>query len=200
MDKYESIIKKCNKCGIEKELSLFIKNKKCKNGYGGTCKECSNKYSKKWKQINSTELSQKRRFEYAQNEGVISKQREIERRKNYPLRTRCQILRSGMMDRSKTKKIDFDKDFFTVKYLMNRLTENPYCECCHTKLDIGFKEDGQKNDSSPSMDRVDSNRGYTKDNVAILCWRCNKHKQDSNSQELRMLADFIDKWNNVALR
>lgn len=190
------IMKKCNKCKNEKPLNQFIKNKQCKSGYAGTCKECQNLYSKKWKQKHSKELSEKRRKRYAETKGLEVKKREELRKQKYPLRRRCQLLRSGMNDRAKLKNIKFDKEFFTVNYLMERLSENPNCECCGKKLDIEFKVNKKFNDNSPSMDRVDPNNGYTKENTAILCWRCNKHKQDATSQELRIIADFMDVWGN----
>ena len=37
------MIKKCNKCNIEKDIDLFIKYNKSKDGFGGSCKECINK-------------------------------------------------------------------------------------------------------------------------------------------------------------
>jgi hypothetical protein len=46
------------------------------------------------------------------------------------------------------------------------------------------------------MDRVNSKIGYTKENTAILCWCCNKHKQDSTAAELRQIANFMDYWEN----
>lgn len=187
---------KCKKCGLEKQLKQFIKNKNCKDGYAGICKECSNKYSGEWKKKHSKELSEKRRKVYAETEGVEVKKRIEKRKQLYPLRFRCQMLRMGMAERAKRKKIKFDRDFFTTKYLMSRLIKNPKCECCRKQLDIGFKEDKKFNDNSPSMDRVNSLKGYTQDNVAILCWRCNKHKQDANAEELRIIADFMDVWGN----
>lgn len=41
--------KTCKKCGYVKELSFFVKNSSCKNGYSNTCKLCKNKYHKKWR-------------------------------------------------------------------------------------------------------------------------------------------------------
>ena len=41
-------VKKCNKCGKEKPLKDFVKNKKCKDGYAGQCKECRYEYIAKW--------------------------------------------------------------------------------------------------------------------------------------------------------
>jgi len=189
-------MKKCNKCSEYRQLDEFIKNIHCKDGFAGICKSCQNKYSKDWKTKNSKRLATKRRIRYAETEGLEVKKRENKRKQLQPLRVRCQLLRQGMVERSRLKNIKFDNDFFTVKYLMNRLSENPKCECCDKQLDIGFKEDNKFNDNSPSMDRVDSNKGYEKNNVAILCWRCNKHKQDSTAEELRMIAKFMDNWGN----
>jgi hypothetical protein len=147
-----------------------------------------------WKRKNSTRISLQRRKRYAETEGLEVKQREQRRKELHPLKVRCQLLRSGMRDRSKTKAIEFDNDLFTVKYLMDSLLKNPNCRCCGKKLDLSFKENKKFNDDSPSIDRVNPDKGYVKDNVAILCWRCNKHKQGSNSDELRKIANFIDSW------
>jgi len=145
---------------------------------------------------NAVMLAEKRRKKYAETEGKEVKKREQKRKALHPLRVRCQLLRSGMRDRAKIKGFEFDSDYFTVNYLMKRLEENPYCECCGKTLDIKYKEDKKFNGSSPSMDRVNAKNGYTKENVAILCWECNKHKQDATSDQLRKIADFMDVWGN----
>ena len=36
-------VKRCPKCGEEKELTEFCKNKTCKNGRAGMCKKCRNR-------------------------------------------------------------------------------------------------------------------------------------------------------------
>ncbi len=185
---------KCIKCGETKRKDLFVKNKTCKDGVANTCKKCRNHYSKLWKQANSIEINERNRVKYAETNGAEVKKRDEARKKNKPFRFRCQVLRGGMRDRAKLKSITFDSDFFTVEHLMERLTKNPNCECCDKKLDLGYKDNKRFNDDSPSMDRVDSSKGYTKNNVAILCWRCNKHKQDSTSNELRVIADFMDRF------
>jgi hypothetical protein len=189
-------MKKCSKCGKIKDVSCFVKNKQCKDGYAGTCKECNNTYNRKWKQKNAVVLAEKRRKKYAETKGKEVKEREQKRKMLYPLRVRCQLLRSGMRDRAKRKGFEFDGDYFTVNYLMKRLEQNPCCECCGKTLDIKYKKDKKFNDSSPSMDRVNAKKGYTKENVAILCWECNKHKQDATSDQLRRIADFMDVWGN----
>jgi hypothetical protein len=189
-------MRKCKKCNQEKPLIEFIKNKNSKEGYANTCKFCQNEYSKKWKQVNSSELSKKRRIRYSETKGIEVKERELKRKLLHPLRVRCQLLRRGMINRAKTKKIAFDNTYFTVEYLIDRIIKNNKCQCCGKELDISYKENRKFNDNSPSIDRVIPKLGYIKNNVAILCWRCNKHKQDSTAKELRMIADFMDVWGN----
>ena len=44
--------------------------------------------------------------------------------------------------------------------------------------------------NSPSLDRIDSSKGYTKDNIMVICYRANTLKNDSTPDELRMLYEF----------
>lgn len=40
--------KVCNKCGVEKDISEFNKNKRSKDGLFSWCRECANAQSRKW--------------------------------------------------------------------------------------------------------------------------------------------------------
>ena len=46
-------------------------------------------------------------------------------------------------------------------------------------------------DNSPSLDQINAGEGYTLDNIQILSWRANRIKNDSNPEELQMLAAFM---------
>ena len=60
----------------------------------------------------------------------------------------------------------------------------------------GVEEPGwARTDSSPSIDRIDSDRGYTIDNIQIISWRANRIKNDSTPEELRKLADYMERLN-----
>lgn len=48
---------------------------------------------------------------------------------------------------------------------------------------------------SPSVDRLDSKRGYVKGNVAVISYRANRIKNDANPAELRLIADWMDRQN-----
>lgn len=53
--------------------------------------------------------------------------------------------------------------------------------------------DAPPTDDSPSVDRIDSSRGYTKDNIIVVSWRANRIKGNATPEELQMLADFYCK-------
>lgn len=44
---------------------------------------------------------------------------------------------------------------------------------------------------APSLDRVDNARGYTCDNVAVICKSCNSAKSDKSAGELVQLGRFL---------
>ena len=46
---------------------------------------------------------------------------------------------------------------------------------------------------SPSLDRTDNDRGYTKDNIRVLSQRANQMKGDASVEELLAFADWIIK-------
>jgi len=188
--------KKCRKCKKEKEINQFLKNKECVGGYTWKCKECQNTSLRKWRDKNSKRLLPILRKQYAERYGVIQKEKERQRKLVYPIRMRAQILRHGMKQRSENLKLVFDESIFTVSYLMDLLKSNPYCECCGKKLDIGFKLDKKPNDNSPSMDRKIPQKGYTKENTALLCWRCNNLKRDASIQELETISRWMQSFGN----
>lgn len=187
------ITKHCRKCGCEKPIEQFTKNKTCRHGRLKICKICSNKYGNTWKNRNRDRLATRRRQLYADRWGPINRENERKRKEQYPLQVRCQLLRGGMRDRSKELSLPFDKDKLTVRYLMERVNEHPFCECCGKKLDLNFKLNNMKNDLSPSIDRLVPKKGYVIENISILCWRCNNLKRDATIEELTTIIKWLEK-------
>lgn len=191
--------KTCTKCGVAKPIDQFVKNKSCKNGRAGTCRQCQNIRCTAWKRKNSVRLAAARRKRYAETKGKEVKDRERLRRERAPLRTQCQRLRAGMASRSRLKAVPFDSAGFTVDYLMDRIIANPFCECCGCSLRIGSAH-GRTVDTSITIDRIRPERGYTMSNVAILCWRCNNLKRDANPKELKVLYNWLrSAWGNETI-
>lgn len=55
------------------------------------------------------------------------------------------------------------------------------------------RAEGRLDDFSPSLDRLDNDRGYTPDNVRVISWKANNIKSNATSAELRAIADWIDR-------
>jgi DNA-binding CsgD family transcriptional regulator len=55
-------------------------------------------------------------------------------------------------------------------------------------------------EDSPSLDRIDNDRGYTWDNVIIVCGRANRLKNDSSRDERRKLFEFYESFTGSAVR
>ena len=63
-----------------------------------------------------------------------------------------------------------------------------YCPLLGIKLDTSS---GSKQDTSPSVDRIDSSKGYTRENVWIISQRANRIKNNSTIEELRMIYEGL---------
>lgn len=60
-------------------------------------------------------------------------------------------------------------------------------------LGLTLKRVPGKRDSSPSVDRIDSERGYIKGNVQIISTRANRIKNDATVEELEQIAAYLRK-------
>jgi hypothetical protein len=71
------------------------------------------------------------------------------------------------------------------------------CACCGALLDYSMGR-GPDRARSPSLDRIDNTRGYTLENVAVICFRCNRVKGSSSLArlevrlaELETIIDYV---------
>lgn len=156
--------------------------KSCKHGHysprnkGGNCIECAKildehrvkngiKYEthKQW-QINNREYANKHRREY--------------NRKN-PLRKMVAAAKIN----AKVQNVPFN---ITIDDLI--LPE--VCPVLGIKITA---VDGVRKDSSPSLDKIIPEKGYTKGNVIVVSWRANRLKNNALLHELVMIARFYYK-------
>ena len=50
---------------------------------------------------------------------------------------------------------------------------------------------GPQAGNSPSIDRIDSSKGYVKDNIQIISWRANHIKSDASFEEIEKLYNYM---------
>lgn len=57
-----------------------------------------------------------------------------------------------------------------------------------------FWSDGKKTDHTPSMDRVDNDKGYIKGNVCIISEKANRMKQNHTLASLKLFVNYMESF------
>ncbi len=70
-----------------------------------------------------------------------------------------------------------------------------YCPVFNTKLEIEKRKSSgirTPRPNAPSLDRIDSTKGYTKDNICVISLRANWIKSDGTSSEHMLIANHME--------
>lgn len=67
-----------------------------------------------------------------------------------------------------------------------------YCPVLDVKLNYSGTDAYGFVNNSPSIDRIDSSKGYIKGNVMIVSWRANRIKADATLEELQKLVKYME--------
>lgn len=140
--------KVCSKCGNSKLLSEFSPSAACKDGVRGTCKKCASAWASAWQRRKSQTLWGKMRF-------IVASARNRAKERGMPF--------------------DLENEFLVEKY------QSQNGRCAVSGLPFKLYDDIALIRISPylpSLDRIDSNKGYTKNNVQFVLWAINVGKSD----------------------
>lgn len=154
--------------------------------HGHYCNMCENALKRerykanpdKYKKANEQYYDlQKRKIDYEKN-----KDRELKRNKQYRKDNYAKTLYNYAKRRARDKNIVFD---ISVIDIQNALHEaNWQCPILGIPLRIATK---RMDPNSPSLDRINNNKGYTVDNIHIISNRANILKRDASLDEIRQL-------------
>ena len=169
--KLAQFTKICNSCKEEKPISEFTKNKAAPDGLQYKCSPCDVAYQAK---------------RYIENlEQRLDYQRTYQKNKRKDYNYRLQMLINASKQRARNKKREHT---ITVEDIKAIFPSDGCCPIFGMKLEFnttGFK------DNSPSIDRIDSAKGYTPDNIQIISWKANRIKGCASTQELEMLLAYL---------
>lgn len=180
-------MKTCNVCKIEKPITEFPKDSYQKTGLKYSCKKCYNV------KVNICKLKNKENYveamyKYANSEhgflsnrisSIFSKQNK--ERTGVPIGTRK----------------DFYKHFY--EYVEKHERNCYYCFEPWTyttkKVDIGagkfIKKTKRVNLKNLSIDRLDTNKSYSVDNIIFCCQNCNISKNNVSISLIKRLYEVI---------
>lgn len=168
-------VKTCNCCKVEKSISLFYKHCLTKDGCQSKCKECTKEYKKIHYEKNKVKLI-KYSVDYSRN-NIRKQYRDLGSRFNW------------MVKRASSRN-KFEVSI-TPEYLQE-VWDRQQGQCVYTKLPL-LATANQFN--TVSLDRIDSSKGYTVDNVQLICSAVNKMKQDY-TEDLFVLLSLLVTQNN----
>ena len=78
--------------------------------------------------------------------------------------------------------------------ILSTLDLPDYCPILGVKLNYdgtGIEGNWSRTENSPSIDRINSSIGYTKDNIHVISWRANRIKNDSTVEELGKIYAYM---------
>jgi len=176
-------MKKCSKCKIEKPKDQFYSHPHGKNGLSSKCKTCCAEYE-------NNPINKARRLE-----------KQKQRRKNN-LQHRATAILSGIRRSAKQKNLEM---VLTKEWIEERLRKG-VCEVTGIPfvLDASKHEmtyttalNREMNPFSPSVDRIDSSKGYKPTNckVTVLIYNYAKSCFPEESVEMFCRA-YLDKIDN----
>ena len=195
--------KVCTKCKIERPLSSFYKRKNSKDGHNSICKYClkiskSRKYlhikentlyctiCKEYKTDENFDVSPERSYRrFRDNRCKKCKQNQTikranERAKNNSIsRTLSErYLNLVLRNKKYNTLIDFDVD-----YLLHLWDEQKEL-CALSGIHMTYIIRKGRIPTNVSIDRIDSTKGYTKNNIHLVCMAVNQMKSDLTIEEL----------------
>lgn len=121
---------------------------------------------------------------------ILQNKRDSYTLHRYEPRTIAQITNSMISSaRSSAKRNSLE--FNLSKPFIRQLLES--CDICPVfgmKLDVsGIRG---REDRAPSLDRLDSKRGYTEDNVRLISWRANRLKGNGTLEEFKKIIKWME--------
>jgi len=186
----------CTKCGAKKEDGVGFKQRK------NLCIDCYNEYMKDWNNKNRGTILEKKKEYYKKNQKRI-RARANDYWQSCPEHFISELLnrtkkmsrrRINGKDRETLHPFDIDKTFLVG--LWDK--QDGYCALSGLKMEhkYGLLK-------SASVDRIDSSKGYTKDNVQLVCKFINLGKQESTNEEvIQFLSEAFEarRKNTISLQ
>lgn len=159
----------CPKCKTKKAAVEFYKNSARPNGHDSHCKECRRAWKKSWAKNNRKELSE------------YNRQWRIENTQRY--------LWNKARNRAKNSGLEFSIE-------IEDIIVPQICPVLGIKLEFPKKTTKGNNPrltpNSPSIDRIDNNKGYVKGNIVVISSRANIIKSDGSLEEFEKLTKFLN--------
>jgi hypothetical protein len=188
--------KKCCSCKLELPLDNFYKDSSRRDGLNSKCKPCVYTKHRKYKEKNPDVIKAEKQRYYAKNKNKFRRHYSDNREQILAAAKQNRTGKEGYLktmlasakSRAKQKSWEFNLSLDDLMAIAND-------HCPVDKLlfdwDRQLESDRTLPLSIPSLDRIDSSRGYTKDNVMIIGDKWNRWKSNMNLDNLELLIKYV---------
>jgi len=203
----------CKKCGLEKTYDEMKKDKRDINGVSKVCKRCNSEYNK---QLRSGERVRVRNTEAERASWPVGMKRCSGCKELLPvdefgkhastydgLMGKCRVCRKeySAYHYDKWIKSNPERRLWSsakarAKKENREFTITPedivipdVCPVFGFDLEVNTGE--RYKDTSPSLDRFDSDKGYTPENIRVISWRANWLKKNMTTAEAQALSSWM---------
>lgn len=107
----------------------------------------------------------------------------------------CRKPQSWMLTSARKRAVEKGIEF-NLKASDIALPEGMLCPILGMKMESNYGKDGGNKPNSPSLDRVDINRGYVPGNVCIISLKANRMKQNCSLEDLYKLVAYVERHVN----
>lgn len=178
----------CIKCDIEKDVSEFntFTSTYSKKKYTNICKECKKQTNEAYYQRNKIIANSYSKMYYANNLEKISELGKIRYHKKVKT-DYIGIMLSGCRSNARKRNREFN---ISKEFILN-LLEKQENRCYYSGDELTVEP---KLYNTLSIDRVDSSKGYTEDNVVLCCQKVNVVKNNLSDIEFINLCKKIARY------
>ena len=188
-------LKFCTKCGEQQIISDFHLDKNNKDGHRNWCKLCCKTLDQKLRYWKNPEEARRKANEYYLNkrDEITAKrksryQQDPEyrfnilalRRKNRLLRPELTFVKKSF-NRAKKSGLEFDIS-------IEDIIIPEVCPVFGTPFE---RLSNKLCDTSPTLDRIDSSKGYIKGNIKVISWRANRLKSNASLHEIEAISRYM---------
>jgi hypothetical protein len=203
--------KQCQKCMGHKPFEDFHIDKSQENGRKIYCKLCCSELNKlQYSKNREIQLERSREYRESHRNDPAYIQKRREENQTYRLENKERIKRRKEVNkdillarRRELRKLrhETQPEFFLWEASKCRAKKRELehtlklsdiqvpmvCPVLGIPLKVGM---GEQSPNSPSIDRIDNNKGYTPENILIVSWRANDLKGNATIEELEKIVNF----------
>ena len=188
--------KRCSRCEQNLSVEDFYKDSSRKDGLSNKCKACTYTKQRKYKKNNPDIIKAQKKRYYENNKDKFRQRYQENKERIAQNAKKSRTGKEGYIKtmicsaktRAKAKNWDFDLD---LDFLLE--VTGDYCPVDGLPFDWNreLDQDNSLPLTIPSLDRIDSSQGYTKNNVIIIGDKWNRWKNNMSLDDLELLVKYV---------